>query len=291
MNKTRRSILKCLYDLNKARASIFRSLNEIKDHTKIDIKTIERETDYLDQKGYIKKQLITTPAISAYSCKIEAHGIDEIEKNKFLQLPFAKTIAWIIVAGIPLLGFYLDFFSLKTKIFTLFAKKSSFSVTKEQPIVLQPIQETQDSEKVNKQKIARIQINRIIEDADSWLKEKNEQNIAELEKIKNNFNSRNIAYSGMHITAHINRVNNLFKSINNYIKEMNRKIEDILLGIGEDKFEAATGLEDEYKKYIGFIDKVKVNKNSIEQQNEGVCLRWSDRPTFENILKAHPYIE
>ena len=289
MNKIRRKILKCLYDANKARASMSRPLVYIKDHTKIDIKTIGRETDYLYQKGYIKKQLITTPTISAYSYKIAAHGIDEIEKNKFLQIPFAKTIAWIIVAGIPLLGFYLDFFSLKTKIFALFTKKSNVLVTKEQPTALQPIRENQDSEKVNKQKIARIQINRIIEDASSWLGERIKQNISEIERIKNNFASRNVSYSGGHVTTHINRVNEFIKSVNDYIKEMNRKIEDILLGIGEEKFEAVVWLKDEYKKYTDFLERAKAEKNGKKQQNEGICLTYTDKLTYDSILKANPY--
>lgn len=291
MNKIRRKILKCLYDVNKTRASISRPLNYIKDHTKIDIKTIERETDYLSQKGYIEKHLITVASIAAYSCKITSHGIDEIEKNKFLKFPFAKTIIWIIVVGIPLLGFYIDFLGLKTRLSTFFTKESQVSVPKEYPIAPQPAPESRTPEKEIKQKILKIQINRIIEDASSWLEQRIKQNMSEIEKIKNNFASRNTSYSGGHITTHINRVNSFIKSTNDYIKEMNRKVEDILLGLGEERLESVTWLKDEYKKYTDFLEKVKTAKSSIKQQNDGVCLRYTDKPTYDNILKANPYTE
>lgn len=292
MNKVRRTILKCLYDLNKARASIFRSLKEIKDYTGIGMKEIERETDYLSQKGFIEKQLITTLAISAYSCRITAQGIDLIESHKFLI--FLKIIKkfWLVIAVlIPLLGFYLDFLGLKTKFFALFTGKPQTLITKEQPVIPQPIQKAQDAEKEIKQKIAKVQISRIIEDATSWLEGRIKQNMPDIEKIKNNFNSRNIPYSGMHITAHINRVNSLINSVNGYIKDMNRKIEDILLNLEEERLESVVWLKDEYKRYIDFLDKVKVAKNSIKQQNDGVCLRFIDKTTFDNILKANPYKE
>lgn len=289
MNKVRRKILRCLYDANKARASIFRSLSYIKDHTKIDIKTIERETDYLSQKGFLEKKLITTDNISAYSCKITAPGIDIIELHKFpILLKIIRKFWWIIAVLIPVIIYYVDLFGLKTKLFT---KKSQIPVAEEQPVVSQPIQKTQDSEKETKQKIAKVQINRITEDASSWLEERIKQSMSEIEKIKNNFNSRNIPYSGMHISAHINRVNSFINSVNEYIKEMNRKIEDILLNLGEERLESVAWLKNEYRKYIDFLDKVKAAKNSIKQQNNGVCLRFTDKTTFDNILKANPYTE
>jgi len=160
-----------------------------------------------------------------------------------------------------------------------------------QSVVPRPVPESQTSERENKQKIAKIQINRIVEDAIPWLEDKIEQNKAETEKITSNFNSRGVLHSGMHIAAHMKRVNSFIKSINDYIKEMNRKIEDILLNVEEEKLESVTWLKDEHKKYSDFIEITKTVKNSIKQQNDELCLRFTDKPTFDNILKAHSYIE
>lgn len=107
MNKDSKRILKCLYDLNKARNSISRSLNDINTNTGIDSRIIDRETDYLKQKGYIEKNLITTTNISAYAFRITAQGIDIIE-SKFFKSAYLKILIWFLIVGIPTLVFYLD---------------------------------------------------------------------------------------------------------------------------------------------------------------------------------------
>ena len=151
--------------------------------------------------------------------------------------------------------------------------------------------EQEELNKQNKIKATKIQINRIIEDAYFWLDERIKQNMAEIEKIKNNFASRNISYSGAHITMHINRVNEFIKSVNSYIKEMDRKIEDILLDIREDKFETVLWLNDEFKKYTDLLNRLASKKDDIKRQNEGVCLRYIDKLTYDNILKSRLYAE
>lgn len=242
----------------------------------------------MKQKGYIEKQLTTTPFISAYSCKITAQGIDIIETHKFLIfLKIIKKFWWVIAVLIPVIVYYVDLFGLKTRFFTTEFKTPSIN---EQFVASQPTQKIQDLEEA-KQKIAKIKINRIIEDAAFWLEERIKQNMSEIEKIKYDFASRNASYGGGHVTAHINRVNYFIKSVNDYIREMNRKIEDILLGMGQEKFEAVAWLGEEHKKYTDFLEKVQAAKNSIRQQNDGVCLKFTDKPTYDNILKANPYIK
>jgi len=174
--------------------------------------------------------------------------------------------------------------------------RNGYEKKKEQSIISRTVvpqlaPESQTSEKEAKQKFAKIQINRIIEDAVPWIDERIEQNKAETEKITSGFNSRGTLYSGMHIGAQIKRVNIFIKSINDFIKEMNRKIEDILLDAGEEKLDSIAWLKDEHKKYTDFIERTKKVKDSIKQQNNDLCLRFTDKPTFENILKAQPYTE
>lgn len=160
-----------------------------------------------------------------------------------------------------------------------------------QPITTQAVPESKISEKENKQKIAKIQINRIIEDAGPWLEDHIKQNKEETDRIANLFNKHGTVNSGGHIAKQIDRTNNFIRLTNYYIKEMSRKIEDTLLGLGEEKLESVVWLEDEHKKYADFIERTKKVKNSIKQQNNELCLRFTDKPTFENILKAHPYTE
>lgn len=171
-----------------------------------------------------------------------------------------------------------------------YEKKKEQSITS-QTVAPQLAPESQISEKETKQKIAKIQINRIIEDAVPWLNERIEQNKAETEKITSGFNSRGTLNSGMHIGAQIKRVNIFIKSINDFIKEMHRKIEDILLDVGEERLDSIVWLKEEDKKYTDFIERTKKVKDSIKQQNNELCLRFTDKPTFENILKGHPYTE
>jgi len=158
-------------------------------------------------------------------------------------------------------------------------------------VVTQQPPESKASEKESKQKLAKIHINRIIEDTASWLDETIEQNKIETNRISNDFNSRGMFNSGPHISVQIKRVNNFIKSVNDYIKDRNRKIEDILLDLGEERFDSVTWLVDEYRKYTGFIEKTKAVKNSIKQQNNELCSRITDKPTFDNIQKSMPYSE
>jgi len=149
-------------------------------------------------------------------------------------------------------------------------------------------------EKVDKQnniKIAKVKINRIIDDANAWLQEKIEQNRPEIDKLIAQFNARGVVHSGMHIAAHIDRLNSLIKIINDYIKDMNRKIEDEVLRLGEEKFETVVWLKDEFTKYQEFIKFSETAKNNLKLFNNDVCLRFTDKPTFENILKSRPYRE
>ncbi len=149
-------------------------------------------------------------------------------------------------------------------------------------------------EKVDKQnniKIAKVKINRIIDDANAWLQEKIEQNRPEMDKLIAQFNARGVVHSGMHIAAHIDRLNSLIKTINDYIKDMNRKIEDEVLRLGEEKFETIVWLKDEFAKYQEFIKFSETAKNNLKLFNNDVCLRFTDKPTFENILKSRPYRE
>ncbi|MDP3142948.1 MAG: hypothetical protein Q8N14_03250 [Candidatus Omnitrophota bacterium] len=174
--------------------------------------------------------------------------------------------------------------------------KNGYDRKREQPIVSQPVApqavlESQSLEKENKQKIAKIQINRITEDVAPWLDDKIEQNKAETNKITNDFNMRGAFHSGSHISMQIKRVNGFIKLVNDYIKETNRKIEDILLGVKEEKFESVSWLKEEYKKYTAFIERAKTVENNIKQQNNELCLRITDKATFENIQKSLPYAE
>ena len=132
MNKNRKAILKRLYDLNKTRSSRLWSYDQIRVNTALDLKIIDRETTYLQQKGYIEKQLIQTADISAYSFRITAQGIDLVESNKILNFPYIKIIVWFLIIGFPTLGFYLDFFGLRSKATTYLFKKSQHSRSKQE---------------------------------------------------------------------------------------------------------------------------------------------------------------
>ncbi len=148
-----------------------------------------------------------------------------------------------------------------------------------------------DQNKQNAIKIAEIKINRLIDDANAWVQERIEQNRPETDKLIAQFNARGVIHSGMHVAAHIDRVNLLLKNINDYIKDMNRKIEDEFLSLGEEKFETAVWLKDEFVKYQGFVKFSETAKNNLKSFNNEVCLRFADKSTFENILKSHPYKE
>lgn len=160
-----------------------------------------------------------------------------------------------------------------------------------QSVTRRPIPESRTSEKETKQKIAEIQINRIIEDATPWLEDEIKQTKEETNRIANLFNKHGAVTGGEHIGKQIDRTNNFIRSTNEYIKEINRKIEDILLGVGEEKLDSVAWLKDEHRKCTDFIERTKKVKDSIKQQNNELCLRFTDKPTFENILKAHPYTE
>jgi len=67
-------------------------------------------------------------------------------------------------------------------------------------------------------KIAKVKISRFIDDANIWLQDRIEQNKQETDKLIGQFNSRGTIHSGMHVAAHIDRVNSLIRLINNYIK-------------------------------------------------------------------------
>ena len=206
---------------------------------------------------------------------------------------FARIIApiFVTVFGGLILLFFKNDFSLprinNTRIHGDLVGRDKITY---QPVITVST-EQEELNKQNKIKATKIQINRIIEDAYFWLDERIKQNMAEIEKIKNNFASRNISYSGAHITMHINRVNEFIKSVNSYIKEMDRKIEDILLDIREDKFETVLWLNDEYKKYTDLLNRFASKKDDIKWQNEGVCLRYIDKLTYDNILKSRLYAE
>ncbi len=147
------------------------------------------------------------------------------------------------------------------------------------------------ADKQNNIKIAKVKINRIIDDAKAWLQEKIEQNRPETDKLIAQFNARGVVHSGMHIAAHIDRLSSLIKTINDYIKDMNRKIEDEVLMLGEEKFETVVWLKDEFTKYQEFIKFSETAKDNLKLFNNDVCLRFTDKPTFENILKSRPYRE
>jgi len=70
-----------------------------------------------------------------------------------------------------------------------------------------------------------------------------------------------------------------------------RQIEDELLTMGEEKFETTSWLEEEYSKYQKFIEFSRTAKNNLKSFNNEICLRFTDKPTFENILKSKPYKE
>lgn len=150
---------------------------------------------------------------------------------------------------------------------------------------------TRKEDKQNEGRIVKIKINRVIEDANSWLREKREQNRTEIDKIKADVSRRNVYESGAHIALQIRRVNNFIKAINEYIKEANGKIEDLILGIGEEKFETTAWLTEEYQKYLKFIKTSEDAKNEIKHQNNELCSRLLDEKTFNAILKENPYKE
>lgn len=153
------------------------------------------------------------------------------------------------------------------------------------------IPQSQTPNKESKQKVAKIHINRIIEDAAPWLEDTIKQDKEETNKIANLFNKHGVANGGEHIGKQIDKTNKFIRLVNDYIKEINRKIEDILLSLGEEKFETLIWLKEEYKKHTDFVEKTKKAKDSVKQQNDDLCARCTDKLTFENIQKVNPYIE
>jgi len=142
-----------------------------------------------------------------------------------------------------------------------------------------------EEERQKKIRNAEIEINRILEDTNLWLQDIKEQDKKDIDQI-----NQNIQYfmGGKRITENINRVNNLIKKINNYKREMNRKIEDILIAIEEENFASVDWLEVEYQNYLKFVRICENAKREAKQKNDE---KFSDEPTLNIIKGQNPYIE
>ena len=138
-------------------------------------------------------------------------------------------------------------------------------------------------------KIAKVKTNRILEDAKNWLEERIKQNYSESERIISEFNRRNTLHGGSHVSVHITRVYEFIKSLRIYIKEVDRNIEDLLLGIGEEKLEKASLFQDEHNEYQKIIQSFETTIERIKKHNYELCLRFTDKPTLDNILKNNSY--
>ena len=76
--------------------------------------------------------------------------------------------------------------------------------------------------------------------------------------------------SGVHIVFHIRNVNSFIETIDNYLKTAGRKVQDLLLEIGEDSLENANDFEDQHQEFVHFkafaeeaIDWAKKQKISL----------------------------
>jgi len=143
----------------------------------------------------------------------------------------------------------------------------------------------------NNTKIIKVKIGRIIEDANNWLRGKVEKDKEETKAIIANFNKMGVLNSGTHVAKHIKRANSFIKSCNDYVRKIDREIEDLLMPIGEQNFEDTSWLKEEYKAYLEFIQYSKNVKDVLKKENNELCIRFCDEPTFNKILQANPYLE
>ncbi|MBU0759418.1 MAG: hypothetical protein KKC66_01645 [Candidatus Omnitrophica bacterium] len=188
-----------------------------------------------------------------------------------------------------IIGILLVAFCAVGAIFGSMMIKNGMQRIKEQPLAYQDSHPQQKIQ--NNTKIARVKIKRIIEDANSWLKKEIEKDKEEKEKIISGFNQRGTLYSGMHVAEHMKRVDNFIKSCNDYIEKIDREIEDLLMPIGEQSFEDVNWLKEEYQEYSKFIQYSRKVKDTIKKENNELCIRFCDEPTFNKILQANPYLE
>ncbi len=76
------------------------------------MQTLDRETSYLEQKGYIDRPLIQTASISAFSCCITAQGIDLVESARppwgILLWVKEHPLTWLLIVVVPVLFVYRD---------------------------------------------------------------------------------------------------------------------------------------------------------------------------------------
>ena len=86
MNRTRKRILKCLYELNKTNPGQAWPFSTLEQETGLDAKVIARETDYLQQMDYIERLFIQTAGggLTGFSYRIIASGINVIESGRSL---------------------------------------------------------------------------------------------------------------------------------------------------------------------------------------------------------------
>lgn len=87
-----------------------------------------------------------------------------------------------------------------------------------------------DIDRQGKIKISKVKINRIIEDLSLGINEIKKEYFKGNERIANDFNSRNMSSSGMHIKAQMDFAISIKQKIEALLIKSHRNIEDVLLG-------------------------------------------------------------
>jgi hypothetical protein len=139
-------------------------------------------------------------------------------------------------------------------------------------------------------KIIEIKINRILEDAQQWLPKQKEHFLSESNRITSDAVQRGAGHSGSHVKLHIKNVNNFIETIDIYLKTVDRNIQDLLLNIGEDSIEKANDFEEQYQELVCFKESAEEAINWAKKQNYATCLKFTDKPTLDNIFKSKRYV-
>ena len=147
-----------------------------------------------------------------------------------------------------------------------------------------------ESKTENAEKIAKVKINRILEDAHSWLPKHKDFFVNETNRIVNDAINRGMGSSGPHVVLHVRKVNDFIEAIDDYLKEMNRNIQDLLLEIGEDSLVSASNFEAQKQEFVDFKKLTEDTIDWAKKQNYATCLKFTDKQTLDNIFKSKRYI-
>lgn len=143
-----------------------------------------------------------------------------------------------------------------------------------------------DNSSINKHKTVKTEIKRLIEDATSWIENIINEDNKNKDYIRNTVNLR----SGGYFQAQIERVNKFIKEIKDYKRNMDRKIEDLLSKVNENKLEKVKWLSEENIKYNDLIKYFNKVIEDVKEENNRHCQNI-DSDNFDKALKQIPYIE